>query len=141
TATWDDTQEFVRRLNARSDGYSYRLPTEAEWEYSCRGGTKADYAGKLADFAWYLDNAGKQTHPVARRQANAWGLYDMNGNVWEWVQDYHAAYSSLPARDPQGPATGSARVVRGCGWGGAANIFTSAFRDALAPVRRDGALG
>ncbi len=154
--TWTDAQEFISKLNARRDGYLYRLPTEAEWEYSCRAGTKGEHAGNLDDRAWYLKNSGKQTHPVAQKQPNAWGLYDMNGNVWEWLRDYDTEYSADPVTDPQGPSAGSGRtpttepqvpsegsgrVVRGCGWGGAAVICSCTFRAALGPVRRDGALG
>ncbi len=139
--TWDDVQEFIGKLNARKAGYSYRLPTEAEWEYSSRAGSTSSSTAKLDDTAWYLSNSGKETHPVARKQPNAWGLYDMNGNVCEWVQDYYASYSPGPAKDPQGPSPGSSRVVRGCGWGGVTGICTPTFREALATVRRDGALG
>jgi formylglycine-generating enzyme required for sulfatase activity len=139
--TWDDAQEFIGKLNARKMGYSYRLPTEAEWEYACRAGSKGSNAGKLDDMAWYLANSGKETHPVAQRKPNAWGLYDMNGNVCEWLQDHYAKYSPGPAKDPRGPSSGSSRVVRGCGWGAVAGICTSSFRDALSTVRRDGALG
>lgn len=139
--TWNDAQDFISKLNARSDGSVYRLPTEAEWEFACRAGTKNESAGNLDDSAWYLKNSGRQTHPVAQKQPNAWGLSDMNGNVWEWVQDYHAKYSAVPSTDPQGPASGSSRGARGCGWGGAASICTCTFRESLAPIRRDGALG
>jgi formylglycine-generating enzyme required for sulfatase activity len=139
--TWDDVQEFISKLNARKTGYTYRLPSEAEWEYACRAGSTGTNAEKLEDTAWYLKNSGKRTHPVAQKQPNAWGVYDMQGNVCEWVQDYFAPYSSGPAADPQGPPDGSGRVVRGCGWGGIDRICTPAFRDALSTVRRDGALG
>ena len=135
--TWNDAQEFISRLNARGDEHSYRLPTEEEWEYSCRAGGKGEPAGNLDGLAWYLENSGRQTHPVAQKESNAWGLYDMIGNVWEWAQDD----SPLNVIDPKGPSSVSARAVRGCGWGGAPVICSCAFRDALAPHRRDGALG
>lgn len=131
--TWNDAQEFIHKLNARQNAYLYRLPTEAEWEYACRAGAKSEYAGNLDDLAWHLKNSGKQTHPVAQKQPNAWGVYDMLGNLWEWTQDGSRPNVTDPAK--------SAQVVRGCGWGGAAVICNCAFRDALAPIRRDGALG
>src|SRR5437667_5221339 len=82
--SWNDVQQFLQKLNARGDGYRYRLPAEAEWEYAARAGTSGPYAGNLDAMAWYEQNSGKQTHPVGQKQPNAWGLYDMHGNVWEW---------------------------------------------------------
>jgi len=95
-----------------------RLPTEAEWEYACRAGTTGDYAGNLDDMGWYSSNSGQQTHPVGQKKPNAWGLYDMHGNVWEWCWDWYDG--NLPGgSDPIGPASGSGRVLRGGGWGDA----------------------
>jgi len=116
--SWNDAQEFLRKLNQRNDGYRYRLPTEAEWEYAARAGTTGDYAGELYDMAWYRNNSDFQTHRVGLKKPNAWGLYDMHGNVWEWCQDWYEKtyYASSPAADPQGPASGKYRIARGGSW-------------------------
>lgn len=96
--SWDDAQEFISKLNQKQDGYSYRLPTEAEWEYACRAGTTGDDPGENLDsVAWYGNNAGRKAHPVGQKQPNAFGLYDMIGNVNEWVQDsFHQDYVGAP---------------------------------------------
>jgi serine/threonine-protein kinase len=111
--SWDGVQEFIKKLNAQSDGYLYRLPSEAEWEYACRAGTTGDYAGSLDAMAWYGNNSGDKTHPVGTKQPNGWGLYDMHGNVWEWVEDWYAPYPSGAETDPTGPSSGTSRVYRG----------------------------
>jgi formylglycine-generating enzyme required for sulfatase activity len=113
--SWDEVQEFLRRLNARRDGYRYRLPTEAEWEYAARAGSTGPYAGPLDQMAWYRPNSGGQTHPVGQKQPNAWGLYDTHGNVGEWVQDWYSpnSYPSTSATDPTGPPRAQFRVLRG----------------------------
>jgi formylglycine-generating enzyme required for sulfatase activity len=113
---WAEAAEFISRLNARNDGYRYRLPTEAEWEYAARAGTTAPYAGTSLDaIAWYGQNATGKPYVVGQKQPNAWGLYDMHGNVWEWVQDWYDAgyYAGAPAVDPKGPPAGTYRVLRG----------------------------
>ena len=115
-ANWDLAQEFVDGLNARKDGYTYRLPSEAEWEYAARAGTTSPYAGRSPDaLGWFGQNVVGRPELVGKKQANAWGLYDMHGNAWEWVQDWYDAkyYSSSPADDPKGPASGQFRVMRG----------------------------
>ncbi|GHT86109.1 hypothetical protein FACS1894116_06630 [Betaproteobacteria bacterium] len=121
--SWDDAQTFIQRLNAKEGTESYRLPTEAEWEYAAQAGTKSVYSfgddvGQLGQFAWYDENAGNQTHPVGQKKPNPWGLYDMYGNVWEWVEDWYDAtyYRRSPESDPRGPASGVNRVVRGGCW-------------------------
>jgi len=115
TITKDEAQDFLDKLNARNDGYRYRLPTEAEWEYAARAGVAGPYAGRLDDIAWYAANSEDETHPVGQKKPNAWGLYDMEGNVREWVADWYAAnyYSSSPSSDPTGPQLG-----QGAGPGG-----------------------
>jgi formylglycine-generating enzyme required for sulfatase activity len=100
--SWNDIQEFIKKLNEKEDTDKYRLPSEAEWEYACRAGTTTKYSfgdseSELGDYAWYLDNAGDKTHPVGRKKPNSWGLYDVHGNVWEWVQDsWHSNYNGAP---------------------------------------------
>ncbi|MGD2120436.1 MAG: SUMF1/EgtB/PvdO family nonheme iron enzyme [Gemmatimonadota bacterium] len=117
---WNDIQDFLTTLNAQDPGKDYRLPTEAEWEYAARAGTTGDYGGTgvLDEMAWYGGNSDASTHPVAQKQPNAWGLYDMHGNVWEWVQDWYSDtyYEVSPSDDPPGPATGTLKVLRGGGW-------------------------
>ncbi len=133
--SWDDVQEFIRKLNAKGEGV-YRLPTEAEWEYAARAGTTGDFAGNLDSMAWYSANAGNKTHEVATKQANAWGLYDMHGNVWEWVQDWYGSYPSGSATNPTGATSGSDRVNRGGGWSDDAGLARSAFRYHYTPSIR-----
>ncbi|HEY6837577.1 MAG TPA: SUMF1/EgtB/PvdO family nonheme iron enzyme [Geobacteraceae bacterium] len=115
--SWRDVQEFLKRLGKRS-GKSYRLPTEAEWEYAARSGGKVQqYAGgdSPAEFAWFAGNSGANVHPAGQKQPNAIGLFDMTGNVWEWVQDWYGLtyYLEGPKKNPQGPKTGKMRVLRG----------------------------
>src|SRR5688572_10735614 len=92
--SWDDAQSFIKAMNARNDGYEYRLPTDAEWEYAARAGATGDYGGtgNLSEMGWYGGNSGGKTHPVGGKTANAWGLYDMHGNSWEWCQDCDDKY-------------------------------------------------
>jgi len=111
--SWQDTQDFIRRLNMQTDGHRYRLPTEAEWEYAARAGRNDAGIANPDQVAWFGDNARGETHPVGEKQANPWGLYDMQGNVQEWVQDWYGNFLNDPATDPTGPATGNRRVLRG----------------------------
>ena len=93
--SWDDAQEYVAALNACAalkNGWRWTLPTEAQWEYACRGGTVGDYAGDLDEMAWYSNNSGSKSHLVGTKAANAWGLNDMHGNVWEWCADWYGDY-------------------------------------------------
>ncbi|OFZ78482.1 MAG: hypothetical protein A2583_10830, partial [Bdellovibrionales bacterium RIFOXYD1_FULL_53_11] len=120
--SWNDAQAFIEKLNAQNDGYRYRLPTEAEWEYAARAGTKTAYsfgdnASLLGEYAWYDGNSGNETHAVASKKPNAWGLYDMHGNVWELVEDYYtASLGTSSVTDPKGPSSGDYRVIRGGSW-------------------------
>lgn len=131
SVSWEDVQEFLARLNARS-GRQYRLPTEAEWEYACRAGSTEDRYAELDEIAWYGGNSGGSVHPVGLKAANAFGLHDMLGNVWEWCADWYAEdyYSRAPAQDPPGPSIGFRRVNRGGSW-----YFDSS--DIRASMRRD----
>ena len=118
--TWNDCQYFLDKLNAIS-GRQFRLPTEAEWEYAARGGDKSlgyKYAGSndVASVAWYKSNSCDRTCPVASKEPNELGLYDMSGNVWEWCQDFFGSYSNEPEENPQGPITGYNKVLRGGSW-------------------------
>jgi hypothetical protein len=101
-----DALDFIAALNAKNDGYRYRLPTEAEWEYAARAGSSAPRAAALEQIAWFAANSGDESHPVGQKMPNVWGLYDMQGNVREWVSDLYSEtfYSTSPADDPTGPA-------------------------------------
>jgi formylglycine-generating enzyme required for sulfatase activity len=143
SVSWEEAQQFITKLNAMT-GRQYRLPTEAEWEYAARGGgTQEKWSGtsdesRLGNYAWYGMNSDEMTHEVGSRKANELGLYDMAGNVWEWVQDWYEDiyYEVSPRDNPQGPPVGSRRVMRGGGWRGAAGIVRAASRGYLIPSRR-----
>jgi formylglycine-generating enzyme required for sulfatase activity len=151
--SWDDCQEFIKKLNAqakdqlsKSGNGVFRLPTEAEWEYACRAGTKTrfcsgDAESDLDAVGWYKKNGAGTTHPVGLKKANARGLYDMHGNVWEWCQDWYGDYASGDAKDPEGPASGSARVIRGGSWDNAGYCSRSAYRSGDAPGTRSRIFG
>ncbi len=117
------------------------MPTEAEWEYAARAGTTGDHAGDLDAMGWYDKNSGSKTHPVGQKAPNKWGLYDMHGNVWEWVEDWYGDYPSEAVTDPTGPETGSYRVIRGGGFGNSAGSARSAYRGSYAPGARGRDLG
>jgi formylglycine-generating enzyme required for sulfatase activity len=139
TVSWDDCQEFIKRLNGRKDGYAYRLPSEAEWEHACRAGTTGEYAGELDEMAWYVKNSDSKTHPVGEKNANAWGLHDMHGNVWEWCQDgWHENYNGAPT-DGREWESGSdnRRILRGGSWNLDANNCRSAYRNVGTPDLRN----
>ncbi len=147
--SWDDVQVFIQRLNEREGGNSYRLPTEAEWEYAARAGSDALYsfgddASALTKYAWYGNEGyGGRSSPAAHKQPNAWGLYDMHGNVWEWVQDWYDGnyYSHSPANDPKGPETGKFRVYRGGSWVASAANLRAGIRYSGSPISRSRDLG
>ncbi|MCP4109251.1 MAG: formylglycine-generating enzyme family protein [Desulfobacteraceae bacterium] len=147
--SWDDVQEFIRKLNLK-EGKTYRLPTEAEWEYSCRAGTETPfYTGKClstdqanydGDYPYADCPKGiyrKKTMPVASFDPNPWGLYDMHGNVWEWCQDWYGDYPADAVTDPGGPSDGSYRVLRGGSWIGIAGRCRSGCRSRNSPGERD----
>ncbi len=150
--SWDDCQRFCSKLEALVPGLGARLPSEAEWEYACRGGTTgATWVGELDlqgskaraidPIAWYSGNSESSTHPVGQKQANPFGLYDMLGNVWEWCEDWDGPYVSGFAIDPQGPRAGSYRVFRGGSWSSHARLVRAAFRLWYSPGGRYDYLG
>ena len=143
--SWVDTQDFIRKLNSKA-GKTFRLPTEAEWEYAaCPGVTKEKYAGgrDIDQVAWYNGNSGSSTHPVGIKEPNAIGLYDMSGNVWEWCSDwYHQNYYQRSLRNnPSGPSSGSIRVIRNGCWNGSAWLSRCTNRDGFKPGYRLDNLG
>ncbi len=142
--SWDETQEFIRRLNQLT-GLVFRLPTEAEWEYACRAGTAGDTSGygRIDQAAWYYDNSSEQTHAVGQKKANAWGLFDMLGNVGEWCQDWYdpGYYAKSPSRNPTGPAAGERRVYRGGSWVNRANMLRASIRLHQVPSTKRNNLG
>ncbi|MDQ3010070.1 MAG: SUMF1/EgtB/PvdO family nonheme iron enzyme [Acidobacteriota bacterium] len=138
TVSWEEAEEFCQKLQQMSQKhYSYRLPSEAEWEYACRAGTTGDYAGKLDEMAWYDKNSGSKTHPVGQKKPNAYGLYDMHGNVWEWCEDvWHDDYKGSPTDGSAWTEGGNQdrRVVRGGSWDSNDNYCRSAVRFNYAPA-------
>jgi len=116
--------------------YVYTLPTEAQWEYACRAGASGDYAGELDALAWYSGNSEGETHPVAQKRPNAWGLYDMHGNVLEWCRDWYGNYEGGRRVNPKGASSGSVRVIRGGSWGYGPVFCRSAYRVRLRPDSR-----
>ncbi|MCG3774854.1 MAG: Serine/threonine-protein kinase pkn1 [Nitrospira sp.] len=148
TVSWDEALEYCRKLTTKHrakgilpEGWEWRLPTEAEWEYAARAGTTGPRYGELNAIGWWDGNSGGQTHPVKQKAANAWGLYDMVGNVWEWCSDWSADYPTGSVTDPKGSSSGSYRVFRGGSWNDGAKGIRSAIRFWLAPGHRDSDLG
>jgi formylglycine-generating enzyme required for sulfatase activity len=139
--SWNDTQEFIRRLNAKTGSAKYRLPTEAEWEYAAKAGSGSERYGEIGQIAWYDNNSRQQTHEVGQKRPNAWGLYDMLGNVWEWVQDWYGEYPPGLLKDPTGPSSGLYRVVRGGSWHSSAGDIRSSLRISRLPSGRYFAMG
>ena len=140
--SWYDCQEFIRKLNALT-GQNFRLPTEAEWEFACRGGNNSrgyKYSGSnyIDNVAWHLENSGKKTHPVATKSPNELGIYDMSGSVNEWCSDWKGGYTSGAQTNPKGPYDGSDRVIRGGDWFDNAMFCRSSSRSCAGPgIRSD----
>ena len=135
--SWNDCQTFISKLNALT-GETFRLPTEAQWEYAARGSNKSKgyiYSGSntIDDVAWYYSNSSF-TNPVKTKAPNELGIYDMSGNVWEWCSDWYGSYSSAAQTDPTGPSTGSYRVFRGGSWGNSASDCRVAYRCGSTPT-------
>jgi formylglycine-generating enzyme required for sulfatase activity len=155
SVSWEDIQEFIKRLNRQEGWEVCRLPTEVQWEYVARAGTTTKRYEDVLDttterfedvldaIAWHDANSGGETHEVGQKRPNAWGLYDMLGNVWEWVQDWYAEdyYEHSPTIDPQGPDAGVYRVSRGGGWSSYARVVRGAERNRYQPGYRDETLG
>lgn len=147
--SWNDVQDFIAKLNEQEGGKNFRLPTEAEWEYAARAGSRSVYfygddSKKLSKYAWFGNEGYRgKAHPVAETQANPWGLYDMHGNVFEWVQDWYSdsAYGSSAAEDPTGPESGKFKVYRGGSWVASAFNARSAARFSGLPATRSADLG
>jgi formylglycine-generating enzyme required for sulfatase activity len=151
--SWEDCQEYCKRIRLRHPGFEARLPTEAEWEYACRAGTTSAYNDgssctkpegndpALEKLGWFNKNSEKKTHPVRQKEANRWGLYDMHGNVYEWCADWYGEYFVDEQVDPTGPASGSVRVFRGGSWLDQAWLCRSAFRYGRHPGSRYRFLG
>lgn len=140
---WQDAVEFCKRLSAK-EGATYRLPTEAEWEYACRAGTTTRFCfgndeESLGNYAWFRENSKRKTHPVGQKKPNAWGLYDMHGNVFEWCQDcFDVSYGSERAvTDPKRLAGGFGRLLRGGSFVGTAGALRSTYRNYNRPSDRD----
>lgn len=143
--SYEDVQQFISQLNSLT-GAQFRMPTEAEWEYAARGGSKSkgyQYSGSnnIGDVAWYEGNSGKKTHAVKTKKANELGLYDMSGNVWEWCSDWKGDYTSSPAVDPTGLDSGGWRVYRGGSWYNDARGCRVAVRNGYFPSHRNNAFG
>jgi formylglycine-generating enzyme required for sulfatase activity len=126
--SWNDVINFIDCLNSKSKRYLYRLPTEAEWEYACRAGTTGDYSGELSRMAWYGTNSHSRTHEIGSKAPNAWGLYCMHGNVFEWCNDRYGSYLAETTTNPKGAEAGEFRVIRGGSWYDTREHCRSAFR-------------
>jgi formylglycine-generating enzyme required for sulfatase activity len=148
--SWDAAVEFCKRLSElpeeKAAGRVYRLPTEAEWEYACRAGSKTAYffgddPKSIGNYAWFEGNNNDRTRPVSKKKPNDWGLYDMYGNVWEWCSDWYGDYPKGPVTDPAGLNEGTLRVLRGGSWKDTEVIARTARRGRIAPLHADNYLG
>jgi formylglycine-generating enzyme required for sulfatase activity len=147
SVSWDDCQAFCARLRELT-GKPIRLPTEAEWEYACRAGTTTEYYSgnseeALQKVAWYAANSDQQTHHVGQKAPNAFGLFDLHGNVWEWCADWAGGkyYGKSEENDPVGPKSGSGRVLRGGSWGHKPGVCRAAYRSGNEPAFRNSNIG
>jgi formylglycine-generating enzyme required for sulfatase activity len=139
SVSWLDAQEFCARLS-RMCGRTVRLPTESEWEYACRAGTFAEFpfeAQNISGYCWFTRNSEGTTHPVAIKRPNAWSLYDMNGNVMEWCSDWFGRYPEVSVTDPQGPDSGTERILRGGSWTNGPERCQSDSRYSITPDSRN----
>ena len=146
--SWEDTQQFIQKLNQKEGTNKYRLPSEAEWEYACRAGSTTAFPNggitmlecerdnNLDSIGWYCGNSNNMIQPVARKKPSAWGLYDMHGNVQEWCQDWFGVYPFDEVTNPKGPPSGSYRVMRGGVWYSPARDCRSASRFGSPPHYR-----
>jgi formylglycine-generating enzyme required for sulfatase activity len=139
--SWNDVEEFIRKLNDLDPGRNYRLPTEAEWEYACRAGGNARKFGDIDAIAWYNANSDQRTHAVGEKEPNEWGLYDMLGNVWELCADWKGTYAAGPVTDPKGPPQGYYKVSRGGSWFDTRSAVNATFRSSPDPTHRLSSLG
>jgi formylglycine-generating enzyme required for sulfatase activity len=146
--SWSDCLRFLRQLNEKAGGGKWVFPTEAQWEYACRAGSTTifcfgDDESGLADYGWFDKNSGGKSHPVGEKKPNAWGLYDMHGNVWQWVLDWYdpGYYAHSPTDDPTGPATGTDRVSHGGCWYSSARSARSANHGRIEPDHHGSHLG
>jgi formylglycine-generating enzyme required for sulfatase activity len=147
SVSWNAGQEFLAKLQERT-GRKFALPTEAQWEFACRAGTRTlwsfgDSDAAMGDYAWNRDNSGQTTHAVGEKQPNAWGLYDMHGNVAEWCADWYAkhTYSHGDTTDPSGPSAGDSRVLRGGAWGDDSGYLRCAYRNCNGPDGANDGIG
>lgn len=132
--SWDEAQSYCQATGMR-------LPTEAEWEYAARAGSPANRYGDLDQIAWYGINSGDRTHDTMQKRPNAWGLYDMLGNVWEWTADWYGPYPGGSVNDPRGPASGKIRVLRGGSWGNGPAFVRVSVRSGNEPENRSNVVG
>ncbi|MFA6011332.1 MAG: SUMF1/EgtB/PvdO family nonheme iron enzyme [Desulfobacteraceae bacterium] len=143
--SWEDVQGYIEWLN-RVTGKKYSLPTEAQWEYAARAGSKTKYffgsnENQIADYAWFWGNSSKQTQAIGTRKPNAWGLYDMHGNVWEWCKDWKSTYTLAESTNPAGPSLSKDRTARGGSWYNAAWLCRTSIRSGFVPGYRNNSLG
>ncbi|MBF0225985.1 MAG: formylglycine-generating enzyme family protein [Desulfobacterales bacterium] len=144
--SWEEANLFIDKLNKMLTVDGFRLPTEAEWEYSCRAGSKASYCfgndiNLLKDYAWYYDNSNGHPQTVGQLKPNAWGVHDMHGNVWEWCDDWYGEYPSDLMIDPNGPLTGTNKVSRGGSWLNYARSCQAGYRSYYSPQNRGNGIG